>query len=319
MRIALLHNPRPAEQAVPEDAFEEFDSSETIRAICEALNHDVVPVVADRDLPRKLESGGFDFAFNIAEGWGRRNREAIPAAICELLELPYSGSDPLTLAITLDKWVARRVVSPEIRVAPAVLLDESFDELPYPVVIKPNDEGSSKGIRIDSVAESAGEASAIARRLRQDYKCPVLAETYLPGAEVTAGVIGNGRSARVIASMEIAPVSANGRFLYSLEVKRDFRRQVRYYVPPRLPAGVLCEIERLALTAFRLLGCRDFARMDFRLDAEGRPCFLECNPLPGLNPETSDIVILSRGILSHGELVRQILAEAIARTGVELS
>lgn len=115
--------------------------------------------------------------------------------------------------------------------------------------------------------------------------------------------------------MEIAPAEPVAHFVYSVEAKRAFRERVHYFTPPRLPQATLREIETLALTAYRLLGCRDVARLDFRLDAGGRPHFLECNPLPGLNPDTSDLVILSRATMAHGDLVRNIFSEAMRRYG----
>lgn len=324
MRVALLYNARPDEVRadLPDDTFEEFDGVETIDAIAgalRALGADVAPVLADRRLPWRLDEGRFDFAFNIAEGEGRRSREAIPAAVCDLLGLPCTGSDPLTLAVTLDKAVARRVVSPEVPVAPGLLVEDDADEaaldaLPYPVLVKPNDEGSSKGIRNDPVARDPAAARARCRWLRDTYGCPVLVEGFLPGAEVTVGVLGNGRDAHVIGAMEIGPAEEErAPFVYSLEVKRDWRRRVRYHVPPRLSPDVQAELERLALQAYRLLGCRDLSRMDFRLGADGRPRFLECNPLPGLNPVTGDIVLLSRAHLPHERLVQGVLQSAMRR------
>jgi D-alanine-D-alanine ligase len=181
--------------------------------------------------------------------------------------------------------------------------------------VKPNDEGSSKGIRRDSLCGDARTAEDRARWLRERYGCPVLVEEYLPGAELTVGIVGNGRAAEVIGAMEIAPASDvyAGPFLYSVEVKRDFRNSVRYHAPPRVSTECMRVLRGDALTAYRLLGCRDVARMDFRLDADGRPRFLECNPLPGLNPHSSDLVILSRGVLTYDGLIRRILNEAIAR------
>ena len=330
MRIALLHNARPDEvpAGLPDDAFEEYDRPATLQSVAAALGErgdEVLLVPADRRLPFRLSEGRFDFAFNMAEGHGRRCREAIPAAVCELLGLPYTGSDPLTLAATLDKAVARRIVSPEVPVARGALWegdgdDALLEELPYPVLVKPNDEGSSKGIREDALAAGPAEAAERCRRLKERYGCAALAEEFLPGAEVTVGVVGNGERARVLGMMEVAASNgAPGPFVYSVEVKRDFLRRVRYHVPPRLPSATREELARLALTACRLLGCRDVARLDFRCDAEGRPRFLECNPLPGLDPETSDLAILSRGILPYGELVRGILADAASRHEVPLS
>jgi len=328
MKIALLHNARPDCTATvfPDDIFEEYDSKETIQSIANALRGlrvTVEPVLADRRLPWRLEGGRYDFAFNIAEGEGRRCREAIPAAVCELLGVPFTGSDVLTLALTLDKAVARRVVSPNVPVARGVLVTRAEDEanlktLQYPVLVKPNDEGSSKGIRENSVALDLAGAIAQCRWLRAHYACPVLVEEFLPGTEVTVGIVGNGPEARVLGMMEIAPVSEERFFVYSLEVKRNWRQRVRYYIPPRLPTATLATLECNALTAYHLLGCRDCARLDFRLNAAGQPCFIECNPLPGLNPTNSDLVILSREILAYEKLVQGILLDAARRVGVHV-
>jgi D-alanine-D-alanine ligase len=329
MKVALLHNARPpsSPSGNTDDAFEECDTPETIAAIAGALHglHIAVePVEADRDLPWRLQSGGFDFAFNIAEGRGRRCREGIPAAVCELLGIPFTGSDMLTLAVTLDKAAARRLVSPEVPVARAVLAEGEFVEtdlasLAYPVIVKPNDEGSSKGIRNQSVAANPATAVQRARWLREKYGCPVLVEEFLAGPEVTVGIAGNGARTRILGIMEIAPTEPARDWIYSLDVKRDFRRRVRYHLPPRLEATTLAAIERYAVTAYRLLGCRDLARLDFRLDALGTPHFLECNPLPGLNPESGDIAILSQPTLGYEQLVQGVLLDAALRFNVPVN
>jgi D-alanine-D-alanine ligase len=331
MRIAVLHNPRPDATAshLPDDFYEEYDSAETIAAICAALaglRVEPVPVIADRELPRRLEDGRFDFAFNIAEGAGRRCREALSAAVCEMLGLPFTGSDALTLAAAQDKAIARRIVAPDLPVPPACLVDgepdmQALDALAYPVIVKPNDEGSSKGIGPGSRCRSPGAAAERCRWLRARYGAPALVETFLPGMEVTVGIRGNGPDRRVLAVMEIAPRDAAagaGPFLYDIDAKRDWRRAIAYHVPARLPAETLHAIERHALKACDLLGCRDIARIDFRLDAAGQPFFLECNPLPGLNPEHGDIVILSRGVAPYADLVQGILLDAAKRIGFQL-
>jgi len=329
MKVAILYNPRLQSHSpsLPDDAFEEYDSPETIAAIAAALGElgvEPVPVVADRRLPWRLEEGRFDFAFNIAEGEGRRCREAVPAAVCELLGLPYTGSDALTLAATLDKAVARRIVSPDVPVARGALVDgkgceEHLEELRFPVIVKPNDEGSSKGIRRDALCFGRAAALDQCRRLQAAYNCPVLIEEFLPGREVTVGVRGNGAATSVLGLMEIEPTDESDRyFLYCVETKRDFRRRVRYHLPPRLARPELEALRNFALTAYRLLGCRDLARFDFRFDAEGRPHFMECNPLPGLNPESGDIVIMSRGVLPYKALVQGILLDAAHRLGLSI-
>jgi len=322
-KVALLYNARPrgVRSGQPDDLYEEFDSEETIGSIREALQElvgRVVPIEADRSLPRRLAAGGFDFAFNFAEGTGRRCREAIPAAVCELLGVPFSGSDLLTLGLTLDKDMTRRVVASEMRVPRAVLVQreadyDSLGGLAYPVIVKPNDEGSSKGIRDDPIADDAPGARRRCEWLRGQYGCPAIVEEFVDGAEVTVGILGNTPCERLVGMMEIEPVGAVSRFVYSLEVKRDWRRRVVYHVPPRLDARALEEIGEAAVKAFRLLGCRDVARMDFRLDGSGRPFFLECNALPGLNAANSDMVLLSRGTFTHRRLVQEIFLEAVRR------
>lgn len=337
MRIALLFNQKPeappAPDGTPDDLFEEYDSIETVNDIADALRGlgaEVEPVAAGRDLPARLEHGHYDFAFNMAEGpltlagRARRCREALAPSVCELLGLPYTGSDPLTLALTLDKALARRVVSPDVPVAPAVLVEDppaedQFAHLRFPVIVKPNDEGSSKGIRADSVAIDPAAAVERARRLADDYRCSALVEEFLPGPEVTVAVAGNPPDLRVLGMMEIAPVCDGQPFVYSLEMKRGFRTRVKYHAPPRLASPALERLRRAALSAYRLLGCRDIARIDFRLDAQGRPCFLECNPLPGLNRASGDIVILTRESIAYEKLVQGILIDAARRTGVKLA
>jgi len=329
MKVALLHNARP-HSSIPGpagDAFEEFDTPETIAAIAGALHGlrvAVEPVEADRDLPWRLRSGGFDFVFNIAEGRGRRCREGIPAAVCELLDIPFTGSDMLTLAVALDKAAARRLVSPEVPVARAVLvegqpLEMELSSLNYPVIVKPNDEGSSKGIHHQPIAASPAAAVQRARWLQGRYDCPVLVEEFLAGTEVTVGIAGNGAGTRILGAMEIAPAEPEQDWVYSLDVKRDWRRRVRYHLPPRLDATTLTAIEHHALTAYQLLGCRDLARLDFRLDAAGTPHFLECNPLPGLNPDNSDMAILSQPKLAYEHLVQGVLLDAARRFNVRVN
>ena len=321
MKVAVLYNARPEQrdEGVPDDTFEEFDGPDTLAAVVEALAPLGVvaePVLADRRLPFRLEEGRYDAAFNLAEGEGRRCREAVPAAVCELLGLPYTGSDPLTLAVTLDKAVARRLISPDVPVARGRIVAEAADleGLCFPVIVKPNDEGSSKGIRGGPLAEDADAAMARVRWLTDTYHCPVLVEEFLPGVELTVGLTGDMVNPRVLGVMEIAPtVPSTTPFVYSLEVKRDYLRQVRYHVPARISEGTMGEVIRLAKLAWHILGCRDLSRLDFRLDADGNPRFIECNPLPGLNPVSSDIVLMTKSTLPYATLVQGVFQAAQRR------
>jgi D-alanine-D-alanine ligase len=311
---------------LPDDHLEEFDSPVTvdgIAAVLRGLGHTVEILDDGRPLLQRLLTDPPDFVFNFAEGHGvARSREARVPAVLEMLGIPYSGSDPLTLAVTLDKDCARRLVQSHGVAVPGGVICERDDDVaermvraklaPPPWIVKPAWEGSSKGIRGKCVADSTDEVAAAVRRLRADYAQPVLVEEYIAGDELTVGMIGNDPP-QIVGVMEVTPRQSTARFVYSLEVKRDFRRQVRYDCPARLPPNGLAAVEQAARTAFSALGCRDVARVDFRF-RDGIPYFLEVNPLPGLNPETSDLVILA-GLAgwSYERLISGILEAALSR------
>jgi D-alanine-D-alanine ligase len=238
-----------------------------------------------------------------------------------MLGIPFSGSDPLALAASLDKEVAKRLVAASgihvpvhalVTALQPTLSSEFLDRIAFPVLLKPAWEGSSKGIRQCCLVEERNRLTAAVAKMLEDYQQPVLVEEFIEGDELTVGIIGNSPP-RILGSMRILPRSPTERFIYSLEIKRDFERLVRYEHPPGLPEEVVVLTENAALAAFLSLGCRDVARIDFRV-RNGVPYFLEINPLPGLNPETSDLVILARlAGVSHERLVQEILEAAMQR------
>jgi D-alanine-D-alanine ligase len=310
----------------PDDRFEEFDSEETVQAIARVLEsqgHRARALGSGRPFLERVLSDPPDLVFNFAEGIGTRSREAHVPAVCEMLGIPITHSDPLTLAVTLDKAMAKRLVAsfgiPTPRFA---VVDEpaQAEDLPLelPLIAKPLFEGSSMGIRKRSRVTSVPALRTEVERLIRDYREPVLVEEFCAGPELTVGVLGSGSGARVISAMEIAPkIDRVAEFVYSLEVKRNWEEEVEYFVPPRLESKTLREAEEVALAAHRALGCRDVSRVDVRLDARGRPRFLEANPLPGLNPVTGDLVILSeRSGLPYADLIAQIVAGARERYGI---
>ncbi|HST26257.1 MAG TPA: hypothetical protein VLJ76_09705 [Gaiellaceae bacterium] len=308
----------------PDDRLEEYDSAETVGSVAAALRaqgHRVRLLGGGRALLSELCDRPPDLVFNMAEGAGSRSREAHVPAVCELLGIPYTHSDPLTLAVSLDKAVAKRLVG-SAGVATArwqVVVREDEDvELDFPVIAKPVAEGSSIGLRLTSRAADAGELRPDVARLLADYGGPILVEEFCPGAELTVGILGTGASAEPIGVMEIvslrAPLAA---FVYSVEVKRASEEAVEYRSPPELPADTVQRVIDRALTAYRVLGFRDVARVDFRLDADGEPMFLEANPLPGLQPGRGDIVLLAeRCGLGYEQLIATIVRLACERQGL---
>jgi D-alanine-D-alanine ligase len=156
---------------------------------------------------------------------------------------------------------------------------------------------------------------AVVAELRRDHRQTILLEEYIAGHEVTVGVVGND-PARVIGALAVSPMRPNDRFIYSLEVKRNYHDTVKYECPPPLPAASIAALERAALAAYDALGCRDISRVDFRL-RDGVPYFLEVNPLPGLNPVDSDLVILAeRSGWSYHRLIATIVQSACKRLGL---
>jgi D-alanine-D-alanine ligase len=327
MRIGITYDLKgdgPVHADLPDDFQEEFDSPATVDAVASVLRglgHAVDKLGDGRELLARLLADPPDFVFNLAEGQGvGRSREARVPAVLEMLGIPCSGSDPLTLAATLDKDCAKRLVgTTALQTVPRGCVippgEDPADKVPclrFPLIVKPAWEGSSKGIRGACVVDHADDLPAAVEGLRRDYAQPVLAEEYIQGRELTVGVIGNGRP-EVIGTMEVLPRQPVERFIYSLEVKRDYLRQVRYEVPPRLAPALLARVEAAALEAYRALGCRDVARIDYRL-GEGGLYFLEANPLPGLHPESSDLVILARRAgWGYERLIGGILRAALDR------
>jgi D-alanine-D-alanine ligase len=303
----------------------------TIDAIAAALHelgHEPVKLGNGRKLIERLLADPPDFVFNMAEGQGvSRSREARVPALLEMLGIPFTGSDPLTLAATLDKECAKKLVAASGVAVPRGFvitpdnpqcdweIPEAYPSLDPPVIVKPAWEGSSKGIRGTCLIDDVDDIRAVAGRVAADYDQPVLVEEFISGDELTVGILGN-KPPRVFGVMRVMPRAPSDRFVYSVEVKRDFRRQVVYQCPPDLPEGTLAAVEQAALRCYQALGCRDVARIDFRL-RQGVPYFLEANPLPGLNPQSSDLVIMA-GLLGwdYTKLIHSILRSARERYGI---
>jgi D-alanine-D-alanine ligase len=326
MRIGLSCDLKEAitKQTSCDDALEEYDSSETVELIAaslEASGHTVVMLGGGREFLNNILREKVDFVFNIAEGRGiYRGREAQVPSILEMLDIPYTGSDPQCLAICLDKPLTKKLVAAAGAYTPKWCVITDKEKLyqitrcsfPFPAIIKPAYEGSSKGIRLSSVVDSPKQAIEAVERLLENYQQPVMIEEFISGDEVTVGIIGNSPP-KVLGMMRILPKRRDGHFVYSLEVKRNYLDLVEYECPTHLERKVLQNLEVSGLSAFEALGCRDFARLDFRISPEGVPYLLEVNPLPGLGTH-SDLVIMAKEIgWTHQELVASVLNAALKR------
>ncbi len=300
----------------------EYDSPKTLQAIREAIaswGHEVVDLEANSEFATRLAETKVDVVFHIAEGMRGRSREAHIPSICELMDVPYTGSDPATLSIALDKGLAKRMVRQEgVHTPQFVLMTTGKERLPkdlrYPLIVKPVAEGSSKGVMQKSVVHNEAELRESAREMAARYRQPALVEEYITGREFTVGLLGERRP-KVLPPMEIVfNDKSDPTPVYSFEHKLDWTDRVRYDVPAKLEPRAMRNLEETARNVFTALGCRDVARIDFRMDSSGRVYFIECNPLPGLTPDWSDLCMIAKAAgLDYRGLIGEILSGAIRR------
>ncbi len=313
--------------------YAEWDTEETINAVRDAIaeRYHVLMIDANDDAYNKLVAHRPDFAFNMAEGLHGVSRESQIPAILEMLQIPYLGSDPLTLGICLDKSRAKEILSYyKIPTASFTIVRSMQDfeniRLKFPVIVKPLHEGSSKGIYNSSVVSNPDELASEVKTILDTYSQPALVEDFLPGREFTVALLGNGSDVHVLPIVEIKfdalPPGVNP--IYSYEAKwiwdqRDTPLDV-FECPARLDEALRREIVTICKDAYRVLNCRDWSRIDVRLDARGRPNILEINPLPGILPKPEDNSCFPKAAraagISYNQLINTVLDIAMRRCGI---
>jgi D-alanine-D-alanine ligase len=267
-------------ELIARDEFAEWDSPTTIAAVESALAHlgKVVRLEANEDFPERLRQVRPDIVFNIAEGFYGVNREAHVPAICEFFGIPYTGSDPFTLSLCLDKARAKETLAFHGIPTPKFSVIEKIQDLKalgrslsLPLFVKPLHEGSSKGITDRNLCVDRSQLRAQVKLLLENYNQPVLVEEYLPGKEFTCAVFGNGDEAMVlpIVAMNFESLPMGALPIYSFDAKFVWDRPENpldiFQCPARITRQLQASIERVTLDAFRVLGCRDWARIDVRL------------------------------------------------------
>lgn len=344
----------PPSSSAAADRFAEWDTAETIDAVAHALAGfgNVVRLEATVDFPERLRAERPDIVFNIAEGLTGVNRESHVPAICEFLDVPYSGSDPLTLSTCLHKGRTKEVLAFNgVPTAPfavvesirdvEMLLDGHQEEMlpsavptrrlpdAFPLFVKPVHEGSSKGVTVRNLVQSREELVTRVTELLDAYAQPVLVEDYLPGAEFTCAILGNGAEAQVlpIVGMNFGDLPAGVAPIYGFEAKWVWDTPDRplhiFDCPAPISDSLRRAIENVALRAYRVLGCRDWSRVDVRLDAASVPNVVEVNPLPGILPNPADNSCFPKAAraagMSYDMLIQSCLVHAAARQRVPIA
>ncbi len=347
MHVALLANLKknaPTWPGMSPDHWDDLDSEETIQAILDALEavgHRATFLEGDTSLYDNLQKTKPDICFNICEGHFGDSREAQVPASLEMLRVPYTGSRVLTLALALDKPMTKRVLAYHKLPTPAFQTFERINEpldpdMEFPLFIKPSREGTGMGVSAESILHNESQLRAQLRRIFERYDQPALVERFIEGREVTVGLVGNltppvawripedeeapriSRGLQFFPPLEVdmAAYPEEEAGVYTSRIKVDLVHEFHYLCPAPLSPEQVEELNWLAAATFRVTGCLDVARVDFRLDANdgNKPYILEVNPLPGLNPGYSDLCIEAAAEgWSYEELISCILDEAVER------
>jgi D-alanine-D-alanine ligase len=337
IRVGLTYNlkkPVDSDTGQPEDFYIEFDDEATIDAIAEALGKggcEVTKIEADEEAYSRFLSLELDIVFNIAEGIRGESRESHIPAILEMLGKPYTGSGPLTLAIALDKALTHQflsingVASPNFQVF-STPSQKRQRKLEFPLVVKPLAEGSSKGIRSNSLVKDEQSLKEQLSWVIDIYKQPAIVEEFLPGREFTVGLIGNDDPIVLpIVEILLEKLPSGASPIYSYEAKWIWDVPEKPLDIFRCPADISDELEKeirkTAVRTFKVLNCRDLCRMDMRLDEAGRPRILEVNPLPGLIPDPDAHSCLPEAARAAGftyeQLICTVLWQALKRYNLQ--
>lgn len=325
MKIGLTYDLKDdyLKMGFSDEAAAEFDAIETVRGIEEALislGYQTERIGNVQSLIRQLAAGKhWDLVFNICEGLYGLGREAQVPCILDAYQIPYTFSDPLVLALALNKELTKRVIrSLGIATPDFAVIEDQKDidsiAMEFPLFLKPVAEGTGKGISRQSTVLSREELVATAKELLAKFQQPVLVETYLPGREFTVGILGTGNASRVVGVMEITLKETAEPGSYSYLNKKHYQELVEYSFPNDPESRLAAE---LAFKAWKGLGCRDGGRIDVRSDRHGKPQFIEVNPLAGLHPIDSDLPIICKHEgFTYQELIQIIVDSAKMRMGL---
>ncbi len=305
----------------PPDANAEFDAPSTVGVIANAIKsqgYKVKKIGNVANLLEKINDLEVDIVFNISEGMSGRNRESQVPIILEMAGIPFVGADALTLGLTLDKIMAKKIFIADNIPTPKFLEIKNIeffsdtDHLKFPLIVKPRFEGSSKGLSEESRVENSEQLRKQAEHVINTYKQPALVEEFISGQEFTVVIVGND-SPEALPTVQIkidGRLQLNDKFYNFSRIHSD---KLEYICPAKIPADLDKKIGELAIKTYNAVECRDFGRVDFRVDKNGKPYVLEINPLPSLS--TGDVFpLVAREVgLTYEQIVGRILSVAWKR------
>jgi len=329
MKIALTYNLKKKDSSKPEDYFSEYDSEDTINAIISALKtkgHSVEAIdVEYPNLISYFKKNRVDMVFNIAEGKCSKFRESEVPAVLDYLNIPYTGSDTFSLALAMNKALTKKILKAENIPTPSFQTFSKGDEelepgLEFPLIVKPNCEGSAKGINKSNVVNTIDELFKKVQETINLYKQEALVEEFIDGKELTVGILENGKTMILpILEIDFSTCQTSGEFFYSWRMKefqgnKELGLVPTFHCPARLDKETEERVKQVALKTHRAVGCLDISRTDIRLNKDNIPYVLEINPLPGLDPDESNFPIMAYAAgMKYEDLIEAILISASER------
>ncbi len=332
MKIALTYNLKKKDETKPPDYFSEYDSQDTINAIVSALEakgHSVDAIdVEYPNLFSYFRKNRVDMVFNIAEGKHSKFRESEVPAVLDYLDIPYTGSNTFSLALAMNKALTKKILKAENIPTPHFQVfakgsEELSPDLKFPLIVKPNCEGSAKGISKSNVVTSNAELFKKVKETIGLYKQEALVEEFIEGKELTVGILENGKTTILpILEIDFSNCLNSGEYFYSWRMKeyqgnKEFGLIPTFHCPARLDKATEARVKEAALRTHRAVGCSDISRTDIRLDRDNIPYVLEINPLPGLDPKESNFPIMAYAAgMKYEDLIEAILMSASERKRV---
>ena len=332
MKIVLTYNLKKKDESKPADYFSECDSEETINAIIAALKkrgHTVEAIdVEYPTLVSYFRKNRVDMVFNIAEGVKGKFRESEVPAILDYLNIPYTGSNSFSMALALNKSLTKKILKAENIPTPNfqtfIKGDEKLStELKFPLIVKPNCEGSAKGINKTNVVHTEEGLYNKIREIITVYRQEALVEEFIEGRELTVGILENGKvSILPILEIDFSGCKNSGEYFYSWRMKEyqgnaDMGLVPTFHCPAKLDPQIEKKVKEVALRTHRAVGCLDISRTDIRLDKFNTPYVLEINPLPGLDPKDSNFSAMAYAAgMKYDDLIEAILLSASERKGL---